>query len=49
MVERVFRDHDLRERLVAEAADHVLRFDWGDVAERTVAVYDELASEAARA
>jgi glycogen(starch) synthase len=49
MVERVFRDHDLRERLVAEAAEHVLRFDWGDVAERTVAVYDELASEAARA
>jgi glycogen(starch) synthase len=49
MVERVFRDHDLRKRLIAEAAEHVLRFDWGDVAERTVAVYDELASDAAHA
>jgi glycogen(starch) synthase len=43
-VERVFRDHDLRERLVAEAAEHVLRFDWTDVAERTAGLYGELAT-----
>jgi glycogen(starch) synthase len=49
MVERVFSDHDLREGLIAEAAEHVLRFDWGDVAKRTVAVYDELVPDAARA
>jgi glycogen synthase len=49
MVERVFSDHRLRERLVADAADHVLRFDWGDVAERTADVYAELVHDAARA
>jgi glycogen(starch) synthase len=49
MVERVFSDHQLRQRLVAEAADHVLRFDWADVAERTADVYAELARDAARA
>jgi glycogen synthase len=48
MVERVFSDHDLRERLVAEAAEHVLRFDWADVAERTAEVYGELTRDAAR-
>jgi glycogen(starch) synthase len=49
MVERVFSDSDLRERLIAEAAEHVLRFDWNDVAERTAAVYDGLVPHAARA
>ncbi len=49
MVERVFRDHDLRERLVAEAAEHVLRFDWGDVAARTAEIYAELVPDAAPA
>jgi glycogen synthase len=44
MVERVFDDHDLRERMVAEAAEHVLRFDWADVAARTAEVYGELAA-----
>jgi glycogen(starch) synthase len=43
MVERVFRDHDLRERLIEEAAEHVRRFDWGDVADRTIELYGELA------
>ena len=43
MVERVLTDAGLRDRLVAEASEHVLRFDWGDVAERTAAVYAELA------
>jgi glycogen synthase len=42
MVERVFSDHDLRERLIAEAREHVLRFDWADVAARTAEVYGEL-------
>jgi glycogen(starch) synthase len=49
MVERVFSDHDLRERLVAEAAEHVLRFDWADVAERTAEVYGGLTRDAVRA
>jgi glycogen(starch) synthase len=44
MVERVFGDEDLRERLVAEAAEHVLRFDWADVAARTSEIYSELAA-----
>ena len=44
MVERVFDDHDLRKRMVAEAAEHVLRFDWADVAARTAEVYGELAA-----
>jgi glycogen(starch) synthase len=43
MVERVFDDTALREALIAEAAEHVLRFDWADVAARTNAIYGELA------
>ena len=35
-------DDALRERLVAEASEHVLRFDWADVARQTAAIYDEL-------
>ncbi|MCB0875468.1 MAG: glycosyltransferase family 4 protein [Solirubrobacterales bacterium] len=46
MVERVLTDAELRESLVAEASEHVLRFDWSDVARRTLAVYDELARPA---
>ena len=42
MVERVLTDDGLRDRLVTEASEHVLRFDWGDVARRTLEVYDEL-------
>ena len=34
MVERVLTDDELRDRLVAEASEHVLRFDWADVAEQ---------------
>jgi glycogen synthase len=49
MVERVFSDHDLRKRLVAEASEHVRRFDWTDVAERTADVYAVLLRDAARA
>jgi glycogen(starch) synthase len=42
MVERLLTDDELRERLVAEASEHVLRFDWGDVARQTADVYAEL-------
>jgi glycogen(starch) synthase len=46
MVQRVLTDAELCERLVAEASEHVLRFDWSDVARRTAAVYAELARPA---
>ena len=42
---RVLTDPDLGGRLVAEAYEHVLRFDWGDVAEQTAAVYADLVGE----
>ena len=42
MIERMLTDGDLRERLVIEAGEHVLRFDWADVARRTQELYDEL-------
>ncbi|MEA2218994.1 MAG: glycogen synthase, partial [Solirubrobacteraceae bacterium] len=42
MMRRVLDDPGLRERLVAEASVHVLRYDWDDVARRTAAVYAEL-------
>jgi glycogen synthase len=47
MVERLLTDDELRERLVAEASEHVLRFDWADVARQTAAVYGELTASAA--
>ena len=43
MVERVLTDAELTGRLVAEASEHVLRFDWNDVAARTAEIYGELA------
>jgi len=39
MIERVLTDDGLRDRLVLEASEHVLRFDWGDVARQTAKVY----------
>jgi glycogen synthase len=48
MIERLLVDVQLRDRLVAEASEHVLSFDWSDVAQRTAAVYEELASRRAR-
>jgi glycogen(starch) synthase len=42
MVERLLTDDDLRERLVVEASEHVLSFDWADVARQTSALYAEL-------
>jgi glycogen(starch) synthase len=48
MIERLLVDVDLRERLVTEASEHVLRFDWDDVASRTRTLYSELGRPAAR-
>jgi glycogen(starch) synthase len=42
MAERILTDAELCERLVAEASEHVLTFDWGDVARQVGGVYDEL-------
>ncbi len=42
MIERMLTDDELRERLVAEASEHVLLFDWADIARQTLEVYDEL-------
>jgi glycogen synthase len=42
---RVLSDEELGRSLVAEARQHVLRFDWADVARRTAAVYEGLAAE----
>jgi glycogen(starch) synthase len=47
MAEQLLTDAGLRSRLVAEASEHVLRFDWADVARRTAAVYAELAGSTA--
>jgi glycogen(starch) synthase len=48
MIERLLVDEELRDRLVAEASEHVLRFDWDDIAQRTRGIYDELARVPAR-
>jgi glycogen synthase len=42
MAERLLADERLRGRLVAEASEHVLSFDWADVARQVDAVYEEL-------
>jgi glycogen(starch) synthase len=49
MTVRVLDDAKLCRRLVAEAFEHLRRFDWGDVAERTAAIYDELSPRPAPA
>jgi glycogen synthase len=48
VLERVLTDSDERAQLVAEAREHVLRFDWGEVARRTLALYGELAPSPGR-
>ena len=45
MVERLLTDDALRDRLVAEASEHVLRFDWADIARQTAEVYADLAGD----
>jgi glycogen synthase len=42
MIERLLVNDALRERLVAEASEYVLRFDWDDIARRTRTIYTEL-------
>ena len=42
MAQQLLTDDELRDRLVAEASEHVLRFDWADVARQTVTVYERL-------
>jgi glycogen synthase len=41
MAERLLADDELRDRLVAEASEHVLTFDWADVARQVGDVYDD--------
>jgi glycogen(starch) synthase len=48
MIERLLVDGALRDRLVAEASEHVLRFDWDDIAQQTREIYDELARSQTR-
>jgi len=42
MAERLLTEEELRDRLVAEASEHVLSFDWADVARQVGEVYTEL-------
>jgi glycogen(starch) synthase len=49
MTVRVLDDAKLCRRLTAEAFEHLRRFDWGDVAERSADVYAELIASAAPA
>ena len=42
MTIRVLEDAQLCRRLTAEAFNHLRRFDWADVAERTAGIYEEL-------
>jgi glycogen(starch) synthase len=44
MAERLLTDDALRDRLVAEAQEHVLTFDWADVARQAAGVYAEVSS-----
>jgi glycogen(starch) synthase len=44
MAERLLTDSELRDRLVAEASEHVLTFDWADVARQTAELYRGLAA-----
>jgi hypothetical protein len=38
----VLTERELRDRLVTEASEHVLLFDWSDVAGQTGGVYRDL-------
>ena len=46
VLERVLTDDTARRQLVAEAREHVLRFDWTEVGRRTADIYDALAAGA---
>ncbi|HEY4827708.1 MAG TPA: glycosyltransferase family 4 protein [Solirubrobacteraceae bacterium] len=46
VLERVLTDDAARAQLVADAREHVLRFDWAEVARRTAEVYEALVAGA---
>jgi len=48
MAERLLTEDDLRDRLVAEASEHVLTFDWADVARQTAELYRGLTATRSR-
>ncbi len=48
MIERMLTDAELRARLVAEASEHVLRFDWAEIARETGALYATLPAASPR-
>jgi glycogen(starch) synthase len=45
MAERLLTDDELRDRLVAEASEHILGFDWYDIAGQAIEVYDDLVAK----
>ena len=49
MAERLLTDSELRDRLVAEASEHVLTFDWADVARQVQDLYGKTLAAAAPA
>jgi glycogen synthase len=49
MAVRVLGDEQLGERLVSEGLEHIRRFDWADIAEQTVAVYEQVVGKRASA
>ena len=46
MAQKLLTDDALRDRLVAQAREHVLQFDWADVARQTEAIYESCAARA---
>jgi glycogen(starch) synthase len=48
MAERLLTDEELRDRLVAEASEHVLGFDWFDIAGQAIEVYRDVATQKQR-
>ncbi len=48
MAERLLTDANLRESMVAEASEHVLSFDWADVARQVAGVYAQAVAASAR-
>jgi glycogen synthase len=48
VLERVLIDDVTRARLVADAREHVLRFGWDEVAQRTHTVYESLTGAVSR-
>ena len=49
MAVRVLGDEQLGERLVSEGLEHIRRFDWADIAEQTVGVYEQVVGKRASA